>query len=39
MIESNPNGIDGIKSLMILGGAIATLELIWLINLNILRAI
>lgn len=39
MITSNPNGIDGLKALMILGGGIATVLLFWLVLRNILHII
>jgi hypothetical protein len=39
MIGGNPNGIDGLKPLMILGGGIATVILFWLVLCNILHII
>ncbi|MDD1711939.1 MAG: hypothetical protein LUQ69_02080 [Methanoregulaceae archaeon] len=39
MIGGNPNGIDGLRALMILGGGIATVILFWLVLRNILHII
>jgi hypothetical protein len=38
-IGGNPNGIDGLRALMILGGGIGTVILIWLVLRNILHII